>query len=307
MSLTWTGVISALTSKFTENDQLDLALFKRNLMAQVKAGVSSVIVGGSLGEASTLSIQEKEILIKTALESLDGKLPVILNIAEGATKTAITVAQSAEKWGAQGLMLLPPMRYRSTDEETIVYFKAVASSTSLPIILYNNPIDYKTAITLDMFEQLAELPVIQAVKESTRDVTNITRMKNRFKDRYKVLCGVDTLTFESLCAGADGLIAGLVCAFPEETVTIYNYIKEGRYQEALEIYRWFMPLLEFDISPQLVQYIKLAETYTGLGSEYVRPPRLPLSGKKRTEAIRTIETALASRPQIKTHQYKAPL
>lgn len=298
MALEWSGVLPALTTKFTENDELDFNLYEKNLDAQVEAGVSGVIIGGSLGESSTLSLSEKEEIVKFTVEYMKGKLPVIVNIAEGATREAASQARSAEKWGVDGLMLLPPMRYKSTHEETVRYFRDVAGATSLPIILYNNPVDYKTEITLDMFTQLEDLSNIQAVKESTRDVTNVTRMKNRFGDRYKILCGVDTLTFEELTAGADGLVAGLVCAFPKETVAIYKYIKEGKYKEALDIYRWFMPLLEFDINPQLVQYIKLAEVYTGIGSEYVRLPRLPLSGDRREYAVKIIETALANRPKL---------
>ena len=298
MALEWNGVIPALTTKFTQNDELDFHLYEKNLDAQVQAGVSGVIIGGSLGEASTLSLPEKEDVVRFTVKYMNGRLPVIVNIAEGATRDAISLAQAAEKWGAQGLMLLPPMRYKSTEEETVKYFKDVALATSLPIILYNNPVDYKTEITLDMFAQLADIPNIQAVKESTRDITNVTRMKNKFGDRYKILCGVDTLTFEELVAGADGLVAGLVCAFPKETVAIYNFIREGKYKEALDIYRWFMPLLEFDINPQLVQYIKLCEVYTGIGSEHVRLPRLPLTGNRREEAITIIETALKNRPSL---------
>jgi len=294
----WNGVIPALTTKFTSSDELDWALFAKNLDAQVEAGVTGIIIGGSLGEASTLAIVEKEKLVKFAVEHLKGKIPVILNIAEGATRDAVWLAKAAEQWGAAGLMLLPPMRYKSTSDETINYFRDVATSITLPIMLYNNPVDYKIEITLEMFAELANLPNIQAVKESTRDVTNVTRLKNKFGDRFKILCGVDTLTFEELAAGADGLVAGLVCAFPKETVAIYNYVKQEKYKEALAIYRWFMPLLEFDIHPQLVQYIKLAETYTGIGSEHVRLPRLPLSGKMREDAIAVIEHALANRPAI---------
>lgn len=298
MTLEWSGVIPALTTKFTHDDELDFDLYQKNLDAQIDAGVSGVIIGGSLGEASTMSLSEKEAMVKFTVKYMDNKLPVIVNIAEGATRDAVSLARSAQSWGANGLMLLPPMRYNSTREETVKYFRDVAAATSLPIILYNNPVDYKTEITLDMFAQLEDVPNIQAVKESTRDVTNVTRMKNRFGDRYKILCGVDTLTFEELSAGADGLVAGLVCAFPKETVAIYNYIKAEKYKEALEIYRWFMPLLEFDIDPQLVQYIKLAEVYTGIGSEYVRLPRLPLNGHRRAEAVEIIETALANRPKL---------
>ncbi len=298
MAVQWKGVIPALTTKFTLNDELDLPLFKKNLEAQIKAGVSAIILGGTLGEASVLTVAEKEQLVKFAIETIQGRVPVIVNIAEGATREAIAQAGLARKWGADGLMLLPPMRYKSDHRETVTFFTTVANSTDLPIMLYNNPIDYKIEITLDMFDELVEVSNIEAVKESTRDVTNVTRMINRFGDRYKILCGVDTITFEELVAGADGLVAGLVCAFPAETVAIYKLIKAERYAEALAIYRWFLPLLELDIHPKLVQYIKLAESKVGIGSEYVRAPRLTLIGKERERVLATIDAALATRPVL---------
>ena len=298
MSFSWNGVFPALTTPFTADDRLDLALFEKNILAQQAAGIKGVVIAGSLGEASTLDLEETAQLTKHALSVLKGAIPVIVNIAEGSTRNAVKAAQQAQNWGADGLMLLPPMRYRSTPEETITYFKTVAASTDLPILLYNNPHDYKVEITLDMFDQLVDIPNIEAVKESTRDVTNVTRMKNRFGDRFKILCGVDTLTLEELAGGADGLVAGLVDALPAETVAIFNLAKAGRYDEARAIYRWFMPLLEFDIDPQLVQYIKLVSLYTGIGNDYVRAPRLPLSGTVKAAAIRIIEAALASRPHL---------
>jgi 4-hydroxy-tetrahydrodipicolinate synthase len=165
-------------------------------------------------------------------------------------------------------------------------------------MIYNNPVDYKIEVTLDMFEELAEMSNIQAVKESTRDVTNVTRMINRFGDRYKLLCGVDTIAMEELLLGADGWVAGLVCAFPRETVAIYRLVKAGRIEEATAIYRWFMPLLELDIHPKLVQYIKLAEAQAGMGTEYVRAPRLTLVGEERKRILHIIDTALANRPLL---------
>ncbi|MBX3253765.1 MAG: dihydrodipicolinate synthase family protein [Chitinophagaceae bacterium] len=298
MSIQWKGVFPALTTKFTANDTLDLHLFDKNLDAQTEAGVGGIIVGGSLGEASTITENEKEQLVKFAVDKLQEKIPVIVNIAEGATREAIRQAQLAQTWGAGGLMLLPPMRYKSDERETVTYFTEVAGSTDLPVMLYNNPVDYKIEVTLDMFEKLSAIKNIEAVKESTRDVTNVTRMINRFGNRFKILCGVDTLTFEELSLGADGLVAGLVCAFPAETVTLYNLIKAGRFFEAIPLYRWFMPLLELDIHPKLVQYIKLAETQVGLGSEYVRAPRLPLVGKEREDVLHIINTALLTRPAL---------
>jgi 4-hydroxy-tetrahydrodipicolinate synthase len=195
-------------------------------------------------------------------------------------------------------MMLPPMRYKADDRETVVYYKTVANSTDLPIMVYNNPVDYGIEITLDMFEQLIECPNIQAVKESTRDLSNITRLKNRFGDRLAILSGVDTLALESLFMGADGWVAGLVCAFPSETVAIYELAKANRTIEALKIYRWFLPLLELDINTKLVQNIKLAEVATGIGTENVRAPRLPLIGEERARVLEIINAGLVSRSEL---------
>lgn len=297
-SFQWQGVFPALLTPFNEHDELDLNIYEINLKAQVDAGVSGIIIGGSLGEASTITLAEKETLVKFSVNYLAGKLPVIMNIAEGSTKEAVRQAKLAKEWGASGLMLLPPMRYKSDDRETVTFFKAVATSMDLPVMIYNNPVDYKIEVTLDMFAELAEVPNINALKESTRDVTNVTRLKNRFNDRFAILCGVDTLTVEELALGADGLVAGLVDAFPKETVVMYNLVKAGKLEEAIKIYRWFMPLLELDIHPKLVQYIKLAATQTGIGSEYVRAPRLPLEGAERERILKIIQHGIANRPTL---------
>ena len=297
-SFEWKGVFPALLTPFDAQDQLDLGMYEINLKAQVDAGVSGIIIGGSLGEASTITLEEKEQLVKFSVGYLAGKLPVIMNIAEGSTKEAVRQAKLAKEWGASGLMLLPPMRYKSDDKETVTFFKTVATSMDLPVMIYNNPVDYKIEVTLDMFAELAEVPNINALKESTRDVTNVTRLKNRFNDRFAILCGVDTLTVEELALGADGLVAGLVDAFPKETVVMYNLVKAGKLDEAIKIYRWFMPLLELDIHPKLVQYIKLAATQTGIGSEYVRAPRLPLEGAERDRVLKIIQTGIATRPSL---------
>ncbi|MGI9548040.1 MAG: dihydrodipicolinate synthase family protein [Flavobacteriaceae bacterium] len=303
MQIQWKGVMPAVTTKFTEADTLDLKMFEVNINAQLQAGVTGIILGGTLGEASTLSDDEKKILIETTVDIVDGKVPVIINIAEQSTKGAIRAVNNAAKYGASGLMMLPPMRYKANDFETVTYFKAIAQSTDLPIMIYNNPIDYGIEVTLDMFEEMLQCDNIQAVKESTRDISNITRIKNRFGDRLKVLTGVDTLGLESILIGADGWVAGLVCAFPKETVAIYELAKAGRTTEALQIYRWFLPLLELDISPQLVQNIKLAEVATGIGTENVRAPRLPLRGNERQRVLKIIEEGMKSRPALP--DYKA--
>jgi 4-hydroxy-tetrahydrodipicolinate synthase len=292
----------AVTTKFTENDALDLEMFELNIKAQVEAGVHGIILGGTLGEASTLTDAEKKTLVEKTVEIVDGKIPVILNIAEQTTKGAIDLAQKAAEYGASGLMMLPPMRYKANDYETVTYFKEVANSTELPIMIYNNPVDYGIEVTLDMFAELAECENIQAIKESTRDTTNITRLKARFGDRYAVFCGVDTLALETMAIGADGWVAGLVCAFPAETVAIYELCKAGRMDEAIAIYRWFMPLLELDINPQLVQNIKMAEVATGIGTEHVRAPRLPLIGDERARVQKIIDEGVATRPSLPVYK-----
>ncbi|AMO21271.1 dihydrodipicolinate synthase family protein [Flavobacterium columnare] len=298
MSFQWKGVMPAVTTKFTADDKLDLNTFEINIKAQLDAGAEGIILGGTLGEASTLFEEEKRELIRETVRVVKGQVPVIMNIAEQTTRGAIEAANKAELDGARGLMMLPPMRYKATDYETVMFFSEVAKSTSLPIMVYNNPVDYKIEVTLDMFEELLKFDNIQAVKESTRDISNVTRIKNRFGDRLKILSGVDTLALESLLMGADGWVAGLVDAFPAETVAIYKLAKAGRIEEAIAIYKWFLPLLELDISPQLVQNIKLAEVATGIGSEYVRAPRLPLAGAEKEKVLAIIAEGLKTRPVL---------
>ncbi|MCE7925006.1 MAG: dihydrodipicolinate synthase family protein [Haliscomenobacteraceae bacterium CHB4] len=300
MQVEWTGVYPAVTTKFTADDALDLQTFGLNLDAQLVAGVTGIILGGTLGEASTLTDNEKDRLLEFALEKSAGRVPVILNIAEGSTRAAVAAAQRAAALGANGLMVLPPMRYKTDHRETVAWFRAIADASPLPIMVYNNPVDYKTEVTLPMFEALLEHPHIQAVKESTRDISNVTRLRNAFGERLKILCGVDTLAMEALLMGADGWVAGLVCAFPAETVAIYNLVKADWMEEALAIYRWFLPLLELDIHPKLVQYIKLAEQMTGIGTEHVRAPRLPLAGEEREHIFRIIEEGIRTKPDLPT-------
>lgn len=307
MSIQWKGVMPAVTTKFTDQDTLDLVNFEINIQAQLEAGVSGIILGGTLGEASTLTDDEKRTIVRKAVEIVDGKVPVVMNIAEQTTTAAIDAARKAKEDGASGLMMLPPMRYKADDRETVTYFKKVANSTDLPIMVYNNPVDYGIEVTLDMFEELSECANIQAVKESTRDLSNVSRMKTRFGNRFAILSGVDTLALESTLMGADGWVAGLVCAFPAETVAIFNLAKSGRTQEAIEIYRWFLPLLELDINSKLVQNIKLAEVATGIGTENVREPRLPLVGEERAKVLAIIDQGLKTRPTLPAYKDLAVL
>jgi dihydrodipicolinate synthase/N-acetylneuraminate lyase len=294
----WKGVYPALTTKFVHDDQLDIPAFLNNIEFQIESGVHGCVIGGSLGEASTLTQNEKVELLKAAVDHTNDRISVIMNIAEQSTADAVSAAQNAQDNGADGLMMLPPMRYPSDSRETVEFYKAVASSCDLPIMTYNNPHDYKIEITIPMFEELLKCETIEANKESTRDVTNVTRLRNAFGNDIKILCGVDTLALEELSLGADGWVAGLVDAFPRETVVIYELVLQDRLKEARDIYRWFMPLLELDIHPKLVQYIKLAEVATGIGTEHVRPPRLPLIGEERARVQKIIDDALAIRPEM---------
>ena len=296
--MNWNGVFPAVNTMFKEDESFDLELFRHNIEKQIEAGVNGIILGGSLGETSTMNASEKFELLEFALSFIKGRIPVILNIAEQRTQDAVDIAKKAELMGADGLMLLPPMRYYADSAETVEFFTAVATNTKLPIMIYNNPVDYKIHVTVEMFEGLAKYPNINAVKESTRDTTNISRMINRFGNRFAILCGVDTIAIESLVMGSDGWVAGLVDGFPKETVAIYKLVKAGRLQEALEIFRWFLPLLELDIHPKLVQYIKLAASKTGMASEHVRAPRLPLKGEEKKRIEKIIDDALAVRPVL---------
>jgi 1-pyrroline-4-hydroxy-2-carboxylate deaminase len=298
MQTLWQGVYPALTTPFTASDSVDFEMFEKNMEAQIAAGAQGLVLGGTLGEASSLLNEEKYELVRFTVDKSASRVPVIMNIAEQTTRAAEAAAREAQSCGASGLMLLPPMHYKADDRETLAYFRAVAEATSLPIMIYNNPVDYKILVTLEMFDSMVDWPTIQAVKESTRDVSNVTRMLNRFGDRYKILCGVDTLALESLMLGAHGWVAGLVDAFPRETVAIYQHAKAGRFEEARKLYHWFLPLLELDIHPKLVQYIKLAEVATGLGTEYVRAPRLILEGVEREQVWKVIQDALTKRPLL---------
>lgn len=295
--ISWNGIYPALITPFTAEEDLDLEQVQQLLEIQLDAGVDGIILAGSLGEASSLDFDETCRLCEASRECVSGRVPVLLTIAEGSTREAVRQVHKACHMGMDGIMLLPPMRYAADESETRHYLEQVAGASELPVIIYNNPVDYRIPVTLDIFEALANLPQVQAVKESTRDISNITRMRNRFADRFRILTGVDTLAMESLVMGADGWVAGLVNAFPQETVLLYRLIREGRLQEARDLYRWFLPLLELDIHPKLVQYIKLAAWRRGISTEYCRSPRQGLEGAERSRILALIDQALEQRPQ----------
>lgn len=298
MNSDWTGVFPAVTTKFHADESLDMGEMEKNFRAQVDAGVDGLIVCGSLGEASTLEPDEKLEIAALAQKVSGGRVPVLLTVSERRTRTACDVAARAEAQGLDGLMVLPGMQYVSDARETMAHLRAVADASKLPIMVYNNPVAYKVDVSVEMFAELAENERFVAIKESSDDVRRVTRIINAMGDRYRIFCGVDNLALEALMMGADGWVAGLVDAFPEETVAIYQLYKAGRIEEAREIYRWFVPLLELDVSTRLVQNIKLAEAKVGLGTEHVRAPRLPLVGEERAHVEAVIDAALKRRPSL---------
>ncbi len=298
MTTHWQGVFPAVTTKFTEDGRLDPGAQVRHTEAMIAAGVHGLIVCGSLGESSTLSPEDKLAVLCTVREAAGGRVPVLCGIAERATADACRFAERAAAEGADGFMLLPPMLYRSDRRETLTFLRTVAAATDRPIMLYNNPVAYGVDVTPEMFAELADEPRFVAIKESSDDVRRITDIVNLVGDRYRIFCGVDDIALEALLLGADGWVAGLVCAFPEETVALYELARAGRLAEARALYRWFMPLLHLDVSTKLVQNIKLAEAMVGLGTEHVRPPRLPLEGEERARVREIIAAALAKRPAL---------
>lgn len=293
----WEGVFPAVTSKFTESDALDIKEMERCFGLQMEAGCDGLIVCGSLGEAMALEPDEKLEELRIA-KAVSGGKPVLMTVCESSTKRAAQSAEAAAKAGAAGLMVLPGVPYKSAPHETVAHLKTVTRAAGLPVMIYNNPVAYGVDVTLEMFEELAEEPLVVAMKESTDDIRRVTDVINRFGDRFDIFTGVDNLALESLMVGAVGWVAGLVVAFPKETVAIYRLAKAGRYQEALEIYRWFRPLLDLDVSTNLVQNIKLSEVHAIGSSDRCRAPRMALSGAERERVEAVIKTALAKRPEL---------
>ncbi len=292
------GVLPAITTKMTADQEIDLMGVKADVVFQIEAGVDGIIVCGSLGEASSLTREEKLAIAKAALEAAAGRKPVLLTIAEDSTRAGAALAAEAEKLGIAGLMVLPAMRYLADDREVVAHYRAIAAASGLPIIVYNNPIAYGINITAEMLKDMADEPKFVAVKESTGDTRRINETIAALGDRYQLLTGVDDLALESLILGCTGWIAGLVVAFPRETVAIYQLATAGRIQEALEIYRWFLPLLHMDIGPKFVQNIKLVEHIVRGTSPVTRAPRLPLVGAEDALVRSVTEAGLRTRPDL---------
>jgi 4-hydroxy-tetrahydrodipicolinate synthase len=297
MQCTWQGVFPAVTTQFKPDQSLDLPATARYIEMLTASGMHGIIVLGTVGENCSLDRAEKLAVIQAAREAVRGRIPLLTGVAECSTAAACSFAAEARKAGADGLMLLPAMVYKSDPRETLAHYRAVARASDLPILCYNNPVSYGVDITPEMFAELADEPHFVAIKESSENVRRITDLKNRCGDRYVLFCGVDDLILESAVLGAVGWVSGLVNAFPAESRRLWDLAVAGRYAEALPLYRWFTPLLHLDTHPKLVQYIKLAAAECGHGSEVVRAPRLPLVGREREEIIDLVRRALKTRPQ----------
>lgn len=294
----WQGVFPALTTQFTAGDEIDWAAMERHLEFQLDAGVHGLVILGSLGETSTLRSTEK-LEIVNFFSGIDRRgRPLLACVAESSTRDAKEFAIAVKQAGVDGIMLLPPMRYPSDHRETMTYLNEVAAATSLPVMLYNNPLAYGIDISPRDVVRLADNPKFQAVKESSADTRRVSEIRRYLGDRMPIFCGVDDLAFECFALGAVGWVAGLVGAFPRETVKLWELARDGRWAEARELYQWFLPLLHLDVGPKFVQQIKLVESLMGVGSAKVRAPRLQLTDKEATAVEKTLNDALENRPQI---------
>ncbi len=293
----WHGVLPAVTTKFNADDSLDFKEMERCFHYLMDAGCDGLIACGSLGEGPMLSHAERIDVLK-ATKAVTANKPALLTVAEASTRDACALAEAGARAGADGLMVVPSTIYHTDRRETVANLRAIAAAADLPVMIYSNRIAYRVDVTTDILEELADDKRFVAVKESSDDIRRTTEIINRLGDRYAVLTGVDNLAFEALTAGAVGWVAGLVVAFPHETVAIYRLIKAGRYAEALAIYRWFRPLLDLDVSTYLVQNIKLVEAIAINSNERVRAPRMPLAGNVRERAEQVVREALAKRPAL---------
>ncbi|MEO1192877.1 MAG: dihydrodipicolinate synthase family protein [Pseudomonadota bacterium] len=298
MTVTWSGIYPALMTEFTQDGRLDLASTARHIESCIAAGVDGFVMLGTLGENLSLTPAEQSAVRAAAVEAAAGRVPVISGIAHYTTAFAIEAVHQAEKDGCNGVMVLPTMVYKTDPAETLAHFEAVAEASGLPIMIYNNPVTYGVDMSPAGFAQLARHESVVAIKESSDDVRRITDLKNEVSDRFILFCGVDDLVLESLLLGATGWVAGLVNAFPKEAVALYRLTAAGKLDEAIALYRWFMPLLHLDCHTKLVQYIKLANAMTGEGAEWTRAPRLPLVGEERARVEAIVTKAMETRPAV---------
>ena len=298
MQVNWQGVLPAMTTPFNADLSVDESFLGTHARWLVDAGSVGLVPLGSLGESATLDAAEKRQVMATCVKAVGGQVPVIPGIAALSTAEAVRLAQDAKAIGCSGLMVLPPYVYSTDWREMKAHVRAVIAATDLPCMLYNNPIAYRTDFLPQQVLELAgECPNLHAVKESSADVRRVMAIRG-LGARVEILVGVDDAIVEGIAAGASGWVAGLVNAFPAESVALYQYAHAGRTAEAFALYQWFLPLLRMDTVVKFVQLIKLAQHRVGMGSEHVRPPRLPLQGEELREATSAIDHALATRPQL---------
>ena len=298
MKVNWKGVFPAITTQFRQDQSLDLAATAKHLEAMIQAGIHGVVFLGTVGENTALEYEEKLTILREMKGVVRGRIPMLTGVAEYTTALACRFAREAEKISLDGLMVLPCMVYKSDERETLAHYRTVAKATGMPVMVYNNPVSYGVDIVPEAFARLADEPNLVAIKESSEDVRRITDLRNMVGNRYLLFGGVDDLVLESIMLGAEGWISGLVNAFPDENRALWDLAIAGKWEQARELYRWYTPLLHLDTKVKLVQYIKLAMQETGLGSEMVRAPRLPIEGAEREEILGIIRKAIATRPVL---------
>jgi dihydrodipicolinate synthase/N-acetylneuraminate lyase len=292
----WQGIFPAVTTKFHADENIDAEGTARHIDFQVRNGIHGLVTCGSLGEASTLTLEEKLQVAKIALEAADGRIPVLANVSETSTREALRYVEGANKLGVAGFMVMPSVIYVADAREAMLNVRTIANAAQQPIMVYNNPVAYRVDLKPAHMVELADCEWIAAIKESTDDIRRITDLRNTVGERYQLFLGVDDLAYEGLALGCDGLLAGVGCAFPRETVALYDLMKAGKFAEALKLYKWMTPMLHLDVSTKLVQNLKLIDTLVGVGTEHMRRPRLPLVGEERAFIEGVVSKALATRP-----------
>ncbi|SDH98153.1 dihydrodipicolinate synthase family protein [Variovorax sp. OV700] len=292
----WQGIFPAITTKFHADESIDAEGTARHIDFQIRNGIHGLVTCGSLGEASTLSLEEKLQVAQIALEAADGRIPVLANVSETSTRKALRYVDGANKLGVAGFMVMPSVIYVADAREAMLNVRTIANAAQKPVMVYNNPVAYRVDLKPEHMVELADCEWIAAIKESTGDIRRITDLRNTVGTRYQLFLGVDDLAYEGLALGADGLLAGVGCAFPRETVALYDLMKAGQFAEALALYQWMTPMLHLDVSNKLVQNLKLIDALVGVGTEHMRRPRLPLIGEERAAVEAIVKKALATRP-----------
>lgn len=292
----WQGIFPAVTTKFHADERIDAQGTARHIDFQIRNGIHGLVTCGSLGEASTLTLEEKLDVTRIALDASAGRVPVLANVSETSTREALRFIEGGNALGVAGFMVMPSVIYVADAREAMANVRAMANAAQKPVMVYNNPVAYRVDLKPEHMAELADCAWIVAIKESSGDTRRITDLRNLLGTRYQLFMGVDDLAFEGLVLGCDGLLAGVGCAFPRETVALYDLAKAGRWAEALELYRWMTPMLHLDVSTKLVQNLKLIDLLVGVGSEHMRRPRLPLVGQERAFIEQIVAQALATRP-----------